>query len=525
MSPGLLAICLACFSGCVAVRVIETSPNLVRQEKIPFLGSSQKVPASVEWYAGLVHTNNQDMFVSFVRSADTSSSKPLVVWYNGGPGCSSMAGFLMGVGPFLLKPCDRKRVYACSPKLILNENSWHQHANILFIDTPPGTGFSPSKKLSSSRVDLGGTALQAVDHETLGHFNAKVLKSSIDLVKEELGLVFDSIYLSGESFAGIYVSEMLPVLLTDKVIGPKLKGVLLGNPMLGTRDRIDSVAALARRCVVPKCQMDKLIRACSSDVMLSGQVDLSSKVPNACTVAYTNLYRRAGLITKPALGGTGASWYNTQVMCDQCAGVDDRLHDCSPECFDTSQYEVVFNKPWFKKQLFKGSSEITWKFCTDVGKLVKDFPKVPTPKLILNPDAYLPEHFRFWIYSGDTDLELTYESSALTMARAFGQAMKRSPWEHGDFLHFGKNVDAKLVRVTNGGHLVTLYKNAESSDLLRRFLAGDVPSGELPMEFTTPVALPRQTLASTPFTNFSSFDLTGVESVCAFRQFKECITR
>ena len=56
-----------------------------------------------------------------------------MIWLNGGPGCSSMDGALMEVGPYRVTE---------DQKLIENKGSWHEFANLLFVDQPVGTGFS-----------------------------------------------------------------------------------------------------------------------------------------------------------------------------------------------------------------------------------------------------------------------------------------------------------------------------------------------------------------------------------------------
>lgn len=56
-----------------------------------------------------------------------------VIWLNGGPGCSSEDGALMEVGPYRVNPDGTLRI---------NEGSWDEFANLLFVDQPVGTGFS-----------------------------------------------------------------------------------------------------------------------------------------------------------------------------------------------------------------------------------------------------------------------------------------------------------------------------------------------------------------------------------------------
>jgi len=56
-----------------------------------------------------------------------------VIWLNGGPGCSSLDGALMEIGPYRVRE---------GGQLEYNEGSWDEFANLLFVDNPVGTGFS-----------------------------------------------------------------------------------------------------------------------------------------------------------------------------------------------------------------------------------------------------------------------------------------------------------------------------------------------------------------------------------------------
>lgn len=56
-----------------------------------------------------------------------------MIWLNGGPGCSSLDGALMEIGPYKLKD---------SENLVHQPDSWNEFANLLFVDNPVGTGFS-----------------------------------------------------------------------------------------------------------------------------------------------------------------------------------------------------------------------------------------------------------------------------------------------------------------------------------------------------------------------------------------------
>ncbi|CAB4286259.1 unnamed protein product [Prunus armeniaca] len=67
------------------------------------------------------------------------ASKPLVLWFNGGPGCSSVGIGAFGEhGPF--KPSG--------DILLKNDFSWNREANMLYLESPAGVGFSYSANKS-----------------------------------------------------------------------------------------------------------------------------------------------------------------------------------------------------------------------------------------------------------------------------------------------------------------------------------------------------------------------------------------
>lgn len=58
-----------------------------------------------ESYAGLLpissEKNASELYFWFFPSPNPAADKEIVIWLNGGPGCSSLEGFLQENGPFL----------------------------------------------------------------------------------------------------------------------------------------------------------------------------------------------------------------------------------------------------------------------------------------------------------------------------------------------------------------------------------------------------------------------------------------
>ena len=55
-------------------------------------------------YSGYVDITGTSKKIHYVlaESQSNPSTDPLIIWFNGGPGCSSMLGFLQEHGPFVI---------------------------------------------------------------------------------------------------------------------------------------------------------------------------------------------------------------------------------------------------------------------------------------------------------------------------------------------------------------------------------------------------------------------------------------
>ena len=85
------------------------------------------------------------MFFWFFEARHSPKHAPLAMWLNGGPGCSSMVGLFQENGP-----CTFNKVSGSTP--VLNPHSWNDHANMLYVDQPIGTGFSYGTDDANSTV-------------------------------------------------------------------------------------------------------------------------------------------------------------------------------------------------------------------------------------------------------------------------------------------------------------------------------------------------------------------------------------
>lgn len=142
----------------------------------------------------------------FVTSQRDPVKDPLVLWLNGGPGCSSLDGFLSENGPF--------HVNDNGAMLDDNPFSWNKIANVLYIESPAGVGYSYSDDKK-----------YATNDDQVAEDNYRALQSFFGMFPE---FSQNEFFIFGESYGGIYV----PTLSLRVATGPakiNFKGFAVGN--------------------------------------------------------------------------------------------------------------------------------------------------------------------------------------------------------------------------------------------------------------------------------------------------------
>jgi serine carboxypeptidase-like clade 1 len=113
----------------------------VAKDKVDALpGWSKPLPS--DQYSGYLDAGaGKHLHYWLVESeSPTAKTDPVVFWFNGGPGCSSLDGYFYEHGPFhVIEPVDNT---SAVPPLYLNPNRWSQVANTVFLESPAGVGFS-----------------------------------------------------------------------------------------------------------------------------------------------------------------------------------------------------------------------------------------------------------------------------------------------------------------------------------------------------------------------------------------------
>ncbi|KAM0850599.1 hypothetical protein ACQ4PT_052983 [Festuca glaucescens] len=436
-----------------------------RVEKLP----GQPAEVGFRHFSGYVtvnETHGRALFYWLFEATHDVAKKPLVLWLNGGPGCSSVGyGAMMELGPFLIQKGK--------PELALNPHSWNKEANMLFLESPAGVGFS----YTNTTADLG----QFGDNLT-AHDAYSFVVNWLDKFPQFKG---HDLYLAGESYAGHYVPQLAEKIVhMNKKAAHKIniKGILIGNPAIDSSSDDRGLAdyawdhavisdevygAIKSNCKFPDDgeESDACNSAWNDFFNAMDDIDLYSLYTPACTHAMINStststrHHRRGFM--PALGKKArlsVPYYNAYDPC--------------------GDYHVIdyLNRPDVQTALHanvSGAIPYRWEPCSDALTNWTDAPASTLPAI----GGLVKAGLRVWVFSGDTDDRVPVTSTRLAL-RKLGLATSK-PWREwftsdqvgGYTLAYDGGLT--FVTVRGAGHMVPMITPVPARQLFAHFLSGE----------------------------------------------------
>ncbi|KAJ2147439.1 hypothetical protein IW136_000095 [Coemansia sp. RSA 678] len=184
--------------------------------------------AGVKQMSGYLDTaDDKHFFYWFFEAQNQTKGQdmPLLVWLNGGPGCSSMLGLLTAVGPCLV--ADN------SNSTMPNPYGWNQNANMLFVDQPIGTGFSYGTPVGNSTAAANDfVEMLQMFYESFPEYHTSEL------------------HVFGESFAGHYVPAIGSAIVDHNAHSTRelqipLKSIGIGNGEINPQNQFKYLSKMA----------------------------------------------------------------------------------------------------------------------------------------------------------------------------------------------------------------------------------------------------------------------------------------
>ncbi|PKA49677.1 Serine carboxypeptidase-like 18 [Apostasia shenzhenica] len=218
-------------------------------------GFDGELPFRLE--TGYVTVNEEtgaEFYYFFVESERNPSEDPLILWLTGGPGCSSISGLAIDMGPlkFNVEEFDGKL-----PTMSANPYAWTKIANMIFVDWPIGSGFSYSKNASDYLTDdiaATKTMLEFLKKWFLDHPN----------------FLLNTFYMGGDSYGGkmsvIVAQEIVEANKRGQLPLINIKGYIAGNPSTG--EDVDSNTEVGRAyelAVVPEELYQQVLINCEGE--------------------------------------------------------------------------------------------------------------------------------------------------------------------------------------------------------------------------------------------------------------------
>ncbi|KAK0194993.1 Alpha/Beta hydrolase protein [Armillaria mellea] len=127
--------------------ILNSFLSLVLSQSVNYTTNSGicETTPGVSQYSGYIYFDDDEedaMWFWFFQARSDPDNKPLTVWLNGGPGCSSLIGLFQEHGPCTVNEDSNSTTY--------NPYSWNNYTNMIYIDQPFGTGYSTGTTLVNS---------------------------------------------------------------------------------------------------------------------------------------------------------------------------------------------------------------------------------------------------------------------------------------------------------------------------------------------------------------------------------------
>ncbi|GAA5870014.1 hypothetical protein JCM3774_004337 [Rhodotorula dairenensis] len=432
----------------------------------------QPSDASVTMYGGHIPSapsknglpdteSDAHLYFYLVRNKHIAETERTLLWFNGGPGCSSFDGGLMEVGPFRLVPNS-------DGKLRELEGAWNEYANVIFIDQPVGTGYS---YMSTNEYlhDLPEAAAHVVE------FLAKFYRIFPEFSSHDT-------YLAGESYAGQYIPYIAQAILETTRLPTRLRGIMIGNGWIDPWNQYPAYYEFALEAGIVKegSDTDKKVR---KEVEHCMEKMKSIGGPDKLPVHVGVCERILGAITDSTIQSV-----NGQNMCVN--NYDVRLTDTHPSCGMNWPPDIFDITPYLSRDDVKSAFHATrhagaWTECN--GQVGANFYTPHSlPSVTLLPD--LLTKIQVLMFAGAEDLICNHVGIERMIENLNWNGA--TGWEDApaeDWVVDGRTAgtwttarNMTYVKIFEASHMVPYDQPLAAHDMLLRFVGASLLSAAGP---------------------------------------------
>jgi len=395
----------------------------------------------MKFYTGYIvanQTTNSSLFYQFIPALNSTidDPNPIILWLQGGPGCSSQYGSWMEFGPYYVANISGE----LQPQR--REITWSQYYHLLLIDNPSNAGFS-----------MPGSE-NVIDTETSQIEVYNVLVQFFQLYPQ---LRENPFYIFGESYGGHYLPYLAYEILTR---GAKFNfsGIGIGNAWTDPLSQITSFSqyGYSAGLIDTKYKNDLTrLEAQGQTLILEGKLaeanDIFSQIENNLTMfsrtggVFINNYRY---------------FYNNDPI--------------DPTAFSYPLTQAYLNSSE-AKTLYNVSQDHNYILCNgDINAAwANDQSTSVSPQL-----EYVLERTRVLIYSGADDIECNTAGVLRFLSKLSWKGIKdfkkadRQIWRTSSGVAGNMKTSTNLTFVTvyKAGHYVPLYQPKNALEMVKRFI-------------------------------------------------------
>jgi len=411
----------------------------------------------------------------------------LLVWLNGGPGCSSMVG-LMGengpvtipkFGPGIPPPNPSS---ALDAPLVENPYAWTRKSAMIYVEQPGGTGFS-----TASTEWTGEEAVHRTEEDVAQYFY-DFLQNLYEIFGDELRK--KKLYISGESYAGFYIPAIA-------------RGIYLRNKQ-ASESKLINIAGVA----IGNGWIDVDVQGGTTIdyAFWHGMIDLTT---------FRSLHKKWDECVAGKIKDTSIAPFHPYNTPDECGVVSAVMQASgSSQMYEVTTYDTYpalgdegsvirnfFNDPDIRSALNVESMEELpqWTSCVPgAGRRRQLNRQHHRNLLMLDEDIptvvpYIAElvdgaKIDVLLYNGDLDLSCNPQSTELALESMEWSGKKewmdpeKTPWQQwmiGDQAvgHSKKYNNLQFLVVYNSGHFVPTNQGEHSLNMIGRFIDGE-PFGD-----------------------------------------------
>ncbi|KAI8342826.1 Alpha/Beta hydrolase protein [Chlamydoabsidia padenii] len=400
-------------------------------------------------YAGHIEVSSEtdgNLFFWMLEQVKPTQPKKLIIWLNGGPGCSSMDGLFLENGPYRVNP---------DLSLTVSTNGWQEYATMVFLDQPVGTGFS-----FANGDSLMHNMTQIAQEFTT--FMDKFMDVFPHLKEQDL-------YLAGESFAGTYIPYFANRMLALNQEEPNkynLKGVAIGNGWISPKHQYDAYYDFGmKHGLIIGDYLEKTstrLKKCREKLSMEPRINL-----NVCEDLVQDI-----LQSSAHMDGKNITCINSY---------DIRIKNESyPGCGLTWPHELVDVRKYLRlNELTLGihsqKQALGWQECArPVQSALQGDPSPPADMLLPG----LLKEIKVLLFSGEYDFMCNHLGTEYMIGnmtwngdKGFKDA-ERQEWTIGDKTvgYYTEERNLSYVLVKDSSHMVPYDKPVESLDMINRFI-------------------------------------------------------